>query len=99
MAPPNRSSSTRSQEIAFIGSTNREPNPQRMRCRTDRYKNMKTFRTILLLSALLVVTPSHGAVFQTVTSLADSGSGTLRATLASAGNGDTIRFSPGLTGT
>jgi len=36
---------------------------------------------------------------QTVTNLADSGAGSLRAAIAAAASGDTINFQPGLTGT
>jgi len=47
--------------------------------------------------ACLQPTPAPGAVF-TVTDTTDSDSGSLRATVAGAGNGDTIVFSPGLSG-
>ena len=55
---------------------------------------------VALSLALGVLWPAvaQAATF-TVTSLNDSGTGTLRAAMMSAGSGDTIVFQPGLTGT
>ena len=59
------------------------------------------FATTLFSAAALVATAADAATF-TVTSLADSGSGSLRAAVAEANAApgtDTIRFQPGLAGT
>jgi hypothetical protein len=55
---------------------------------------------VVLSLALGVLWPTVAqATTFTVTSLNDSGTGTLRAAMESAGSGDTIVFQPGLTGT
>src|ERR1043165_5740904 len=54
---------------------------------------------VLLLSLLAVIaTPSARASTLTVTNKADSGTGTLRASIAAAAAGDTINFAPALNG-
>jgi len=61
----------------------------------------KSWTVILTLLALTFsaagVTPAH-AITLTVTNTADSGGGSLRDTIASAGVGDTITFAPALSG-
>lgn len=54
--------------------------------------------TILILASSIGVMPVHASTL-TVMNTNDSGSGSLRDTLASAGNGDTITFDSGLSGT
>ncbi len=49
-------------------------------------------KSITLLTGLLIVLSSYGQTVRTVTNLFDSGTGSLRATLAAALPGDTIRF-------
>ena len=51
------------------------------------------------ISGLLGVSPASATTTYSVTSLNDSGPGSLRATIASAGSGDTIAFAPSLSGT
>jgi len=53
----------------------------------------------ILAGMILLFSASAFASTDIVTSLADSGTGSLRATLVAANSGDTIVFSPGLTGT
>jgi len=57
----------------------------------------KILLTILLFA--LALAPVARAATNTVTNIADTGAGSLRDTIAGSVSGDTINFSPGLTGT
>ena len=58
---------------------------------------IRTFVSAIVFMLSTTCAPA-GAATLTVINTADSGAGSLRAALASAGSGDTIVFAPGVTG-